>query len=344
MKRFFYWMMFLIPLGLLANNPVGTMVDFLRGTPAWVGGHVELDESLKLYQGSYGLFSTSMSVKAKKLIHFSATEKTLHLRSDDALEITVGGIPYKINELSYNDQSKKFSVKTNAYLGFVEKRISGKIEEVLNSQYKERLIRAFGVLKTMRRQESLRDANAVVQTILGILSRPETPPLPVVRGFVNLGFTPAASKNLKLDQWTAQIQRGDTITFGMDFTKGRGPLVVNGVEVRSQQGIRIVGKTKFPELNSLNFGSMIADQKGIKFNYDLGPEEVIAGFSVLIQTLRAIDSNGRTGGTDCDPVRLERIRQSLDGNLKREIALMIRKYRKELINAGANPALLAVLD
>ncbi len=57
-------------------------------------------------------------------------------------------------------------------------------------------------------------------------------------------------------------------------------------------------------------------------------------------------ANGHPGDLlrDCDLVKLQTIRRTIDENLRVEIARMIRANRKDLLGARARRKLLAALD
>lgn len=327
-----------------ANSPVGTVVDYLRGTPALVRGTISLDGVHQIYKGKKGIFDIGMKINATKPISFSFSEKNLSISSDQGLSLTIQGIPIKVTNINYQEHSGKFQVQTDTPLGLGEKMLNSHIEKVLNDHYKPKMIKAFRELKSIRSQKSLNDVNQVISSIAGIFSTEKQVPLPVIRGNVQLGFYAQGDKNLKLDKWSAGIKAHDAITFGMDFVKTKSSIVVNAVNIRSSQGIRISGKTKFPEIASINFKDLEADAQGIKVNYDIGAEEVIVGFQILLGVLQSYSGHPSNVLNECDPVRLESIRKSLDENLRKEIAVMIRVHRKSLIKAGASPQLLAALD
>lgn len=333
----------LVSMSVFANPAMTTVVDYLRGTPAYVSGNIRLDQSMQLYEGKYGILPTGMVINARKPINFTFSEHHLDISSEEGISLKLGGIPFKVKNIAYDDRIGKFTAKTDTPMGIGARALNSQIEQVLNSQYKGKLIKAFNELKSIRSKQNLKDVNQVINTITAIFSTPG-PALPTVRGNVELGFIPSANKRLKLDQWKADLQQNDSISIGMDFVRTRDQLKVNAVEMNSYKGIRISGRTNFPEIASINFRSMRADAGGIKFNYEIGAEEVITGFVLLTNVIRAYASRGSSGVIDCDPVRLEAIRNSLDANLRKEIAVMIRKYRAEFIKAGASPQLLAALD
>lgn len=303
-----------------------------------------MDKNHELYQGKKAFIDIGMRVNARKGIGFSFSEKHLSISSDEGLSLTIQGMPIKISHIEYFEQSGKFRVKTDTPMGIGEKTLNQKIEQVLNEHYRPKMIRAFKELKSIKDKKSLQDVNQVVATVAGIFSSGKNTPIPTVRGNVQLQFYPGEDKNLKLDKWKAQIKKNDSITTGMDFIRDNNKLSVTGIEVRSHQGIRISGKTNFPEIASVNFKHLRADKNGVVFNYDIGAEEIVTGFMILINVVKAYSGHPGNLLKECDPVKLEAIRKSIDGNLKREIAEMIRTHRKALMNAGASRELLAALD
>ncbi|GEM_PF-2713508 len=326
------------------STPASSLIDYLRETPASIGGSITLDKSLQLYSGKKGIFPVGMRVNAKENIHYSFTEDFLSIDSEEGLTLTIAGINFQVKNIYFNQRTGKFKVRTKTPMDIGAATLSSQVEQVLNEHYRPKMMRAFQELKSIRSRQSLRDVNQVITTITSIFSTGITTPIPTIRGSASLIFNPRTNKNLKLDQWKAEIKQGDYLVLGMDFTKSSNGMLVNGVEFKSQQGIRISGKTNFPEINSILFKEMTANGHGITFGYDIGAEEVVAGFRILFATLQTYSRSSGDIFKECDPVRLEGIRKLIDGNLRREIAEMIRIHRKSLLNAGASPQLLAALD
>lgn len=325
-------------------TPAESLIDYLRDTPASIGGSIAMDKDLQLYSGKKGIFPVGMKINANKSINYSFSEDYLAIDSFEGLSLTIAGISFHVKSIYFNEKTGKFKVRTSTPLDIGAASLSAQIEQVLNDHYKPKVIRAFQELKSIRSRQSLRDVNQVISTISNIFSTGSGVQVPTIRGSANLVFTPRINKNLKLDQWKAEIKKSDYLVLGMDFTKSSNSLVVNAVRFNSQQGIRISGKTDFPEINSILFKGMNANHQGITFDYDLGAEEVITGFKILLTSLQAYSRSPGDLFKECDPVRLESIRKLIDGNLRREIAEMIRIHRKSLLNAGASPQLLAALD
>ena len=328
---------------LSAATPVGTVVDMLRETPASTVGNISMDTPMKIWEDKSGLINYGLRIKPKQDIGYSFSDKHISINTEKAIELTVQGVPIKVKSIYYHEQSGKFEVKADLPLGIGEKALNAHLSKKITELYKPKVQKAFAELKSLRAKKNLSDINSVISSITSIFTT-STVPLPTIRGSMDLVFTPQQNKTLKLDQWSAQIKKDDYISAGMDFVRKNGKIAVTGLELRSQKGIRITGKTKYPEIASINFSSLRADGTGIHFNYDIGAEEVIAGFRLVLNVVKAYAGHPGDVTKECDPVRLEAIRKSIDGNLRREIAQMIRLHRKTLTGNGISPQLLAVLD
>lgn len=328
---------------LLAAAPVNTIIDYLKETPASVGGRISLDSSLQLYEGKKGIIPIGMRINKNQEVGFSFSEQHLSISADKAIDLTIAGIPFKVKSIYYHEQTGKFQVKTDTPLNIGAETLNREIEKTLNDLYKPKILRAFRELKNLRAANKMQDVSKVINSISKIFATGGT--TPTVRGNVELSFHPPADRTLRLDQWRAEIKKGDSIDFGMDFVlPSKGSLKVSGVQFNSSRGIRLSGRTSFPEIASVNFKHMRADSTGVNFNYDIGAEEVIAGFMIIMNVVKSYSGNPNDVLKECDPVRLEAIRRSLDGNLRTEIARMIRSHRKDLLAAGASRELLAALD
>lgn len=322
---------------------MGTVVDMLRGTPASIVGNISLDSQMQLWEDKSGVIDYGLRVKANREIGYSFSDKHLSISTENAVELTVAGVPIKVKSIYYHEQTGKFEVETDLPLGIGEKALNAHLSKKITELYKPKVQKAFRELKELRAKKNLSDINSVIASITSIFATGKTP-IPPIRGTIDLVFTPQENKTLKLDQWTAQIKKDDYISAGMNFVRRNNQLAVTGLEFRSQKGIRIAGKTNHPEIASINFSSLRADSTGIHFNYDIGAEELIAGFRLILNVVKAYNGHPGDITKECDPVRLESIRKSIDGNLKRELAEMIRLHRKTLVGNGISPQLLAALD
>lgn len=324
---------------------VATVVDYLRDTPASVSGEISMDKPMPLYSGKYGILNVGMRVNANRDIGYSFSEHHLSINTDGGLSLTIGGIPVKVKSIYYHDQTGKFEVRTDTPLGIGEKKINAQVEAKLNEIYKPKMMKAFAELKSIRNKHNLNDVGQVTSSITKIFTDGKpTQDIPTIKGSMNLDFSPKANANLRLDEWTAKIKEGDSISAGMEFIRRGSQITVTAAHFRSTKGIRIHGKTKYPEIASLNFMGLDATSSGIKFHYDLGAEEVITGFKMLMQVVGAYNGHPENVYKECDPVKIESIRKSIDGSLRVQIARMIRTHRQTLLNGGISAELLAALD
>lgn len=345
MNFFVLGLTLLISTSVSAASAVGTMVDMLRETPASVSGDISMDGPLQLWEDKSGLIDYGLRVKAKRSIGFSFSEQHISINTEKAIELTIQGVPVKVTSIYYHAQTGKFEVKTDLPLGIGEKALNAHLSKRITEMYKPKVLKAFKVLKDLRQTNKLSDVAAVTGVITNIFTEGSPPThIPVIRGNVELAFHPKGNRKLKLDQWNAEIKAGDSISASMNFVRNGKNLSVGVVEFRSMKGIRITGKTNHPEIASVNFNYLRADSSGINFNYEIGAEEVLTGFRLLMNVVKAHAGNPHDLLNECDPVRLESIRKSIDGNLKREIAAMIRTHRRTLLGNGISPQLLAALD
>lgn len=344
--RFILAFLFLLSsLSVVAAPMLATVVDYLRETPATVSGHISMDKTMPLYNGKFGILNVGMRVNPKKEIGFSFSEQHLSINTDGGLSLTIGGVPVKVKSIYYHQQSGKFEVKSDTPLGIGEKTINAKVEAKLNEIYKPKMMKAFEELKSIRAKDNLHDIKEVTASITKIFTEGKVGgEIPTITGDINLEFNPKGNKDLRLDQWTAKIKEQDTVSMGVSFVRRGNQMTVTGASFRSQKGIRIHGKTDYPEIASLNFQGLDASNSGIKFYYDIGAEEVLTGFKAMIQLIGAYNGHPENVYKECDPVKLEKIRSSIDGKLKIEIANMIKKHRQILLNGGISAELLAALD
>lgn len=341
---FSVFLLFISLSALAANQAVNTVMDYLRETPAYVSGSISMDENMELYKTKVSVVDVGLRLNARKGIGFSFSDQHLSINTGEGLSLTIAGVPIKITSIYYHASTGKFQVKTDTFLGIGEETLNKEIEKVLDKHYRAKVVKAFNELKTLKSKNSLQDANQVIKSVAGIFSTGKKMVMPTIRGDIELGFTPRSDRKLKLDKWNAEIKANDRISAGVSFVKTKDNLTINGVEFRSNHGIRFSGETKFPEIASLNFQSLQADRSGIRFNYDIGAEEILVGFQLLIGVVAQYSGHPSRALQECDPIRLKYIRDSIDSTLRKEISNMIRNFRPTLLKGGASPQLLAALE
>ncbi len=302
-----------------------------------------MDAPMKIWEDKSGLIDYGLRIKKNQDIGYSFSDKHISINTEKAIELTVQGVPIKVRSIYFHEETGKFEVKADLPLRIGERELNAHLSKKITELYKPKVLKAFAELKSLRAKKNLSDINSVIKSITSIFST-RTVSLPTIRGSMDLVFSPQENRNLKLDQWSVRIKKGDYIKAGMSFVRKNGHIALTGLDFRSQKGIRISGKTDYPEIASINFNNLRADQSGIHFNYDIGAEEVIAGFRLMMNVVKAYAGQPGDLTRECDPVRLEAIRKSIDGNLRREIAKMIRLHRKTLAGNGISPQLLAALD
>lgn len=344
MKFIIYSLILLSVNAFALDKRVETVIDYLRDTSASVNGSISVDEPIDVYQGKYGWLNVGMKVQSKKPIGFSVSDQHLQISSDEGLTVSFAGFTAKVKNIYYHETTGKFEVRTDTFMGIAEGTFKEKIEQVLNEKYKPKMIEAFKKLKTIREKKNLADVNQVVSAVAGIFSTGKSIPMPTIRGDIDLSFYPKQDKELKIDKFTAKIQKGDAISAGVNFVKTKDNLAINGVEFRSSKGLRLHGETKFPEIASLNFQTVQINDRGVQLGYDIGAEEVLAGFQLIIGVIGQYSGHPSRALQECDPIRLKYIRDSIDGTLKKELSNMIKNYRETLLKGGASPQLLAALE
>ncbi len=328
---------------------VATLVDYLRGTPASVNGVIQFGTRMPLYSGRVVGVPVGVRVNGGTGIGFEFDENRLSIFTGAGLSLTIAGIPIKVTGINYQASTGRFQVTTETPLRIGEGLLNGEMEKVLNDLYKDKMVQALEQLRQLRRSQNLHDMQQVSRTIAGIFTPPDqsrSTPLPTINGHVQLTFRPSEDRQLQLDQFQAHLRGNDRITTRMEFINSTGPggFQVKAVQVTSERGIRIHGQTSVPEIASVNFRQARADGSGVNFDYDVGAEEVISAFRLILGVVAAASSNNPNRILEeCDPVRIRAIRNILDANLRRELANMIRQHRDKLLAGGASPQLLAGL-
>jgi hypothetical protein len=337
-------LLFLLTYAGLAwpQTPVKTVVDFLKETPAYVYGDIKIKSPWEIHQGKLGILNVGMKVMPNESVNYTFNEEHLALHSDKGIILTIAGAPIKVKKISYDEKTKKFSVKTDTPMGIGEKTLNKKVADEIDRIYKPRMERAFKELKKIRQKKSLSDVRAVSDTVIEILSKPDAKgTMPDFDATMGLAFHPKTDRNLKLDKLKAEFKGSDTI-FASFGVKRRGPkLSISSVTMSSVKGIRISGKTKVPELASINFKSLSLDSTGLNTKYDIGAEEVVAGLAL---TLKLLTSGGNPQSLDCVTMpKFKGLRDRLDTKFRTEVRRLIRLHEKALLAQGVEPALLAAL-
>lgn len=256
----------------------------------------------------------------------------------------MAGIDLKVTSISYHQSTGKFQVMTKTPLHIGEKYLNTEMEKFLNEHYRPKVIKAFNELKTIRSKNNLQDINQVLNSVVKIFETNKKVPIPGMSGNVELAFNPDKKTKLKLNEWNTEIRAGDRISAGMQFRKDKNGLIIRGVEVSSHKGVMISGKTRFPEIASVTFHNLRADQHGVKFDYEIGAEQVLTGFAILMNVVQSYAGHPRDMLSDCDPIRLAYIRRQIDSNLASQISTLIRNNYQTLAKGGVSKEVLAAFQ
>lgn len=326
-------------------TPTETIVDYLRTQPATATGSIRFGAQKVLATNSLYEVRVVPTKTADTDISYSFSERHIRLTTPKALVISVLGIRLHVREISFDAGTGKFTVRTNTPLGIGAETVSEKVAEYLEREYKPRLIQAMQELRRIRSERTLSDAQSTVDTIVKIFtSGHQGEALPPISGSIDLNFRPEEPRALVLDQLRAQIAPGDGLSAGVNFTLERGRFQIHAVSFSSYQGVRITrGTSSLPEFASVNLRSVKLGPDGVAFDYDIGAEESIAAFSVLIQVIQNYTEGPGHNCTNCQ-ARLEAIRAGLDQQMLDQIRDFIRRHRPQLLAGGASPVLLNALD
>lgn len=343
---------FTLSEGSAAEPTAKSILEVLRQTPATASGLIAIEQNMELYKDQVGPLKISLKLNANEPIGFNFSEHHLTILPDKAITLSLFGVPVKFDYIQYDDTSGKFTVKCSPpfeglrkvpgiskLISLRDEAINAEIEKVLNEKYKPKVVRAFKELSKFRTSQTMNDVDKVAQTIADIFSDGKrAPTLPVIKGNINLNFQPEKAQRFMFGDWKADIQANDNVMAGISFVKKNGKTDIKGVEFASAKGIRFSGKTKVPELVSINVSELKFSENGPYLVYDLGAEEVIAGFQLIISVLKT------NSISDCTPIQLKQIRQQIDKELKGQLSNLIKIHYKALLSAGATPELLAALQ
>lgn len=346
-SKLFLSFLLLSSFGLaFADTTTKTLIDLLRVTPANVTGLIGIDKKIE-FDVPDPLLNLKIKVMPKQTMGFGFSEHHLNIKPDKGLILSIYGVDVHIQEIYYDDQTNKFSVKTKTPLplNIGSKMVSEKIEETLNKTYKAKVVQAFKELKKIRTNKTKNDVDEVVQTIANIFAPPTKDPMPDVYGEFTLNMWPKNNEKFTFGEWKADLKSNDNFAAGVKFSKRGGKLSIHSLELSSNQGIRFWGDTSVPEIVSINVTKVVLSEQGASIDYMIGAEEAVAGFQLLIGSLKAIaQRQGVTSNCNCREFRFTPIREKIETELAAQLAKYVREDRKNLLEIGATPALLNAID
>ena len=336
----------------VSATQMDTMINYLQQAPATLSGQISAGRTALLSDTRFLGVKVGVRLNANFPISFSLTENQLVLSSragvPGALTLMIGGIPIKINSVTYSENGD-FSSDITTPLGTLRNEIQGQINSTLNKMFKEKMRTAFNELRTIRSERTISDVQSSIHTIMNILTsptsgqpvNPELANLPL-SGDINLKIHPPTDRTLHVGSLDMEVAGGDEVTAGVSFNNRNNLFNVTRMEMSSRQGIIFhPNNVSRNDLMSARVTRIVIDENGVTPTFLSGAEGALAGLGLVIQTF--IPYQGATNLIECDDMRIAALQNWLNCQLNGQLIPIVRENIAKLREARISPEIISAL-
>jgi hypothetical protein len=319
---------------------VQTVVDFLRQTPAWVSGTVQLEGSLTVNRD----LISHTQILPNRQIGFDFGDNFLEVRPAHAMDLRVMGVKIEVDMIRW-DATSGFTVRTRTPFGIAQNVSDNTIRQKLNEMFGSKMRAASARLTQLRRARQLSDFSSVSGEIANIFKAggPAGPPLPPINGTIGLVFNPPQAKVLQLGNTRVAIKANDQIEANVDFRLVGNRITLRGMGVESRLGINVNQGTTHQPNARLVFSHIRLNSQGTNLGVHIGASETLLGFITVFQM--AAGAAGHPPSSGClaclDLVALTPVRLPIERQIRQELLNTLRTQRASLLASGVEASTLA---
>ena len=341
MYRSFFIVLLLLSTSVSAQ--VQTVVQFLRGTPAWVNGTVQLEANHPVHRD----LISQAQILPNREIGFDFGENFLEVRPAYAMDLRVMGVKIDVNMIRW-DANGGFTVHTRTPLGIGQNITDDTIKQKLNEMFGAKMRAASARLTQLRRAQQLSDFSRVSAEIANIFKTggPAGPPLPAINGTIGLVFNPPQAKVLQLGNTRVAIKANDQIKASVDFRLVGNRIALRGMGVESRLGIDVNQGTTYQTNARLVFSHIRLNSQGTNLGVHIGATETLLGFITVFQVAAA--GAGQPPSSGClaclDLVSLTPIRLPIERQIRQELLNTLRTQRASLLASGVDASTLTEFE
>jgi len=260
------------------------VINFLRGTPAYVNGSVSFDAASKLYDESW----TQVSIVKNQKIYFTFSENRLEVRPGDAFYVKSHLFKVKIKSVMWTPGT---GVVTHSELpadftGLSRKKVSDEVAQILEELFGQKLRLANTLLKRIRTQREMGDTINIVKAIVDLFTKSEEMTeiyIPKYRGDFYLNFRPGKDKAFNLYGMRIGIKGGDTVSSGFDFTGDRNGVYPYNGHINSSKGVDANTGKEWKAMARLVLKDIELGNRGTRIDMHLGATEIVQGLLSLAE-------------------------------------------------------------
>lgn len=260
------------------------VINFLRGTPAYVNGEVSFDGASTLYSQGW----TSVKIVRGQKIGFTFAENLLEVYPGDAFLVKSNLFTVKIKSVRW---TPGVGVVTHSELpadftGLTRKKVSAEVAEILQDLFGEKLRIANVLLKRIRSQREMGDTMKIVKAIVGLFTQSEGMSdiyIPNYRGNFYLNFRLDKNKAFNLYGMRIGIKGGDTVSSGFDFTGNRNGIYPYNGHITSAKGVDANTGKEWKAMARLVLRDIELGNRGTRIEMHLGATEIVQGLLSLAE-------------------------------------------------------------
>ena len=273
-------------------EPLTTVINFLRSTPAFFDGSVAFKSNAKVFEEGW----TKVQINANQAIGFNFKENMIEVYPGNAFDVRCYYLKVKVKYVRWHP-TRGFYADAEIPLditGLSRSSVSATVAQDLEEIFGEKLKRANALLRRVRSMQNIGASMEIVDAIVSIFKEDGSGiVLPKYYGETGLNFTPSA-KALQLYGMRVGVKAGDSVRAGFSFNGDELGIYPYSLSVTSSKGIDINEGTTFRQNMRIVFNEIRMDSKGTSIALNLGATETISGILSAVELLAA--ASGRPIG------------------------------------------------
>lgn len=316
------------------------IIDYMRGAPAWVGGHLILNANHVAFEDS----RTKLTVLKGKRINYSLKEDVVMLRLDGSVSLRYLGFPIRVKSVEW---SKTKGFKTDSIISFditglSRSAVSREVSETLEKELGAKMILANRELYRIRKMEKIGTSLEIIENILDIFASVGGNPMPTYKGEAAVLFYPDKDKAFNLHGMRLGIHKGDTLRFGFDFNGNNSGVFPYRFTTQTNRGIDINPGTTFKQNARMVLNRLEMDRTGAQVDLHLGASETIGAILTIAEEIARQTGRPVQRCHQCwELAQLPPMRLAIEGQFRTALMDQIEEFEDVLMTLNINPTHLA---
>lgn len=317
-------------LGQTGPKELIPVIDYMRTTPAWIGGNVSFNGDYEIYSTA----TTKLRLLKNKSIRFHIKENEIIVYPEGAFRLRYLGLAIQVKEVRWNLKTGFKSVATlpiditGLSRNYVSSEVASDLEKALGEQMKL----ANAQLYRVRRMKEFGTTIDIVKQIIRIFSDGSGSPLPTYHGEAALLFYPNENKVFGLYGMRVGVKKSDTFRMGFRFNGNSNGVYPYELSVGSSKGIDVNHGKTFKQNARISFNYLEMDKDGARIEMHLGASETIGAILTVAEEIAFRTGKPVQRCHQCyELIHLPPMRLMVEGQFRTALLQQVNDYTSVLL-------------